>query len=112
MITYKHHLWAGGDAYLNLEDGVTSKIRIQKISDNGVLANLDHDMPVADLMAMDLSGLQAIFDKLIDADEARDSAERDRRAILVPAKNGTVDTLIKSVTVKARVGAELPPLHT
>ena len=107
-ITYKLHLWGGKDAYLNLPDGINSRIRIKKMSGREEVANLDYDMPLTDLMSLDDAGLQEIVNRLTNADEDNDAKTLAAMAIVPAAKNAALNDRIKAISLKARVGEQVP----
>jgi len=96
-ITYKHHLWNQTDGYKNMEDGVTSRIRVKKLEGGDEIKNLDIEIPLTELSSLTKSGLQTIIDALIAADVAEDTAEAAKAAIVIPPINSTINTKVKKI---------------
>jgi hypothetical protein len=107
-ITYLLHQWGKQQGYLNLDDGVTSRIRIKKLRDGDEIKNLDHNLPTADISNLTDPGFQAIIDALIDRDEAADAAIIERLNRVVPDVDTAKSDSFRRLPLKARVGAEVP----
>jgi hypothetical protein len=96
-ITYKHYLWNGTDGYLNLDDGVTARIRVKKLDDGDEVKNLDHNLLITDLTALSQVNLQSIIDNLIAADAAFDAAELAKKLIIIPPIDAGLNTKVKQI---------------
>jgi len=107
-ITYKHHTWAGGAGYINLENRIMSRIRVKKLEDGNEIKNLDHDLPVSQLEALTDIEIQKILDDLIAADEVQDAATIIRMGLVQKPVDTTLSDRIKGLTIKDRVGPEVP----
>lgn len=102
-ITYKHHLWFGSQGYLNLDDGVTSRIRVKKLDNAVEVKNLDYDLPLAELSSITEEALQAIIDGLIASEEASIAADLAKSQIIVPEISPTIDAKVKKIKTRKKV---------
>ena len=102
-ITYKTHLWNKTDGYLNMYNGV-SRLRLKKLDNGQEVANLDADLPTADMEALDAAGIQAIVDGLILADEGVDTEEATREAFVAPPVNSAASTRMKGAKTVSKKG--------
>lgn len=107
-ITYKLHTWSDGNSYINLEDGNTSRIRIKKLDDGDEIKNLDHDLPVDEMETLSDAQMKTIIDRLTDTDEAEDTAELARRSQGKRPIIAGLNTRLKAMTVKDRIGPPVP----
>ena len=104
-VTYEHYMWHGTDAYLNRANG--SIIRIKKLVGGEAIADIDIELPTADIDRLSAAELQSMVDRATDADEARDAATIIRQKIVVPAIKSINNTKLKGLTVKPRVGKQV-----
>jgi len=101
MITYKLYLWNGTDGYLNLEDGITAKIRVKKLDGGKEIKNIDYDLPVSELTSMKQTALQKVIDTLIAGDVQLDTDELAKEQVVISAIKATVNTKVKKIkTIK------------
>jgi hypothetical protein len=101
-ISYKHHLWNGTDGYKNLPDGVTSRIRVKKLDDGDEVKNLDHNLPLADLLAISDADLQTIIQGLVDREEQIDADKLAKSQIVIPPVDAAANTKVKKIKTEKK----------
>jgi len=114
-ITYELHLWQNGisdkfeDEYLPLKDGMTGLVRYKKILDGEkILANLDINLPLTELTTISASELKSKVDKLITADESKDTDLIEKARVTPPTVNSVIKLKVKNVNPKARTVDDPP----